>query len=173
MFAWMAAKWALSAPFRREAGRAVQSIPREVWYALAVAMALFFVRIWFNGQIEAAEKRGSDAAYASVEAKARKIKERADQITSGTSTLLRNLNDEEIAASALAMMLCACPGPVRQSVPVLPDFPAPPVNTSRPVGEPLQPWIACLIQNGPSSSQCRSTISLSGPKLATSTAPKS
>lgn len=107
-------------------------IPREVWYALAIALAIAFVRNWYGNQIEAAEKRGSDAAYASIADQARTIKERADRITEGVSKILRGINDEEnrrIGAGYDALRLhgpgkAACPGhsqlPVSTGQPIAP-----------------------------------------------------
>lgn len=63
---------------------------------------------------------------------------------------------KKIAALLLTLTACACADPVKQPVPILPAFPAAPVDTAKPIGPPMLPWIECLTQQGPSSSQCRS-----------------
>ena len=58
-----------------------------------------------------------------------------------------------LLALSLALMLGACG--VREQRPQIgivpvspPPFPAPPVDTSRPVGPPLEDWIECLFRRG-------------------------
>lgn len=65
-------------------------VPREVWYLLAAAIIFALARGWYQGQIEAAEKRG----YAQAVADGRKVAAKTDAATSNITTDIRSRTDE-------------------------------------------------------------------------------
>lgn len=78
-----------------EARHTLTGLPKWLYIGIGIIAAVLLLLWWDASRIKAAEKRGSDAAYAAIEKQARAIEQRANRITAGTSTLLRNLNDEE------------------------------------------------------------------------------
>lgn len=100
---------------------AFKSIPRFVWYALAAALLYAFAIGWYNGKIEAAEKRGAERAYASVERQARELERKANALNAKIAAALKEKNDVEnrrIAADADAHRLRG-PGAARCAGPAL------------------------------------------------------
>lgn len=87
---------------------AFKSVPRFVWYALAAALVFAFAVHWFNGRIEAAEKRGAERAYANVERQARELERKANALNARIVTAIKEKNRVEnarIAADADALRL--------------------------------------------------------------------
>lgn len=84
----------------KAAGGLLSRLPAKVWYVLiviAAAWAAFhFGGNWYRSQIAAAEKRGSDAAYAAVEEQTLAIRDKANSITAGISNVLRKQSDEDL-----------------------------------------------------------------------------
>ena len=76
----------------------------------------------------------------------------------------------KLAASMLALMSCACAAQVDRHIPVVPQLPPPPVNTERPIGPPMLPWLECLQTQGWQS--CRGINLSPSPANTTSTAAK-
>jgi hypothetical protein len=69
---------------------ALKQVPREVWYALAIAVAIAGVRYWYHRQIIAAEVRG----YTRAIEEGRKVAQQTDSKT-GTITIgIRSKTDE-------------------------------------------------------------------------------
>lgn len=58
-----------------------------------------------------------------------------------------------------ALMLCACQAQEKRVVPLLPAFPAPPVDTARPIPPAMLPDLKCLQETG---QPCRGAGSSSG-----------
>ena len=75
---------------------ALKLVPREVWYALALAITIGLARGWYNGKIKAAELRGEERAYAAVEKKAKAIEARAKELTGKITTELKDKHDAEV-----------------------------------------------------------------------------
>lgn len=89
--AWLARSALMQSPI----GGFLKAVPRQVWIALAIALALFIAFKWHghrvNNALATAEKRGEQRAYARVEAKALKIAAGAADI----SAKARSLNSEK------------------------------------------------------------------------------
>ncbi len=71
---------------------------------------------------------------------------------------------KKLATSLLLLTTFGCAAQAKQSVPVLPAFPAPPVNLSRQPGEPMLPDLKCLQET---SQPCRGDGSSAAPSNAT------
>lgn len=74
---------------------AFKGVPRFVWYALGAALIYAFAAHWYNGKIEAAEKRGAERAYANVERQARELERKANELNAKIADAFRRKNDAE------------------------------------------------------------------------------
>lgn len=119
---------------------ALKSVPRFVWYALAAALVFAFAVHWYNGKIDAAEKRGADAAYAHIADKAREIERQANDLAAKISEAFRRKNDEEARAIARAADAVLMRGPGKaacSSVAGVPTLSSRPQPASGPADAPL------------------------------------
>lgn len=73
-----------------------KAIPRWAWYALAAALVLFLIWRWHSGKVEDAYAKGKQDEGARIAAKALEIKNKADAVSAGISTLLRTQSDEKV-----------------------------------------------------------------------------
>lgn len=79
----------------------------------------------------------------------------------------------KFAAMLFALTICACADRELQLAPdpaIVPDFPPPPVDLTRPVGQAMLPWLECLSTRP--WQQCLGVGSSTTPSPATPTAPK-
>lgn len=88
-----------------------RSIPREVWYALAVALLAFLAWRYVDGKIDDAYDRGHKegviAEATRIEAKAKQLKEQGDAI----AAKIRKVTDEKIVSSDAVARTIVLRGP--------------------------------------------------------------
>jgi hypothetical protein len=101
MAAGMGAKAVLAA-----AGARLKQISPRTWLIIgcvvAALLGALWAHHWYSGQIKAAEKRGSDAAYAHVAEQAQKLTSRANALNGKLAKAFQEKNREENSRIARA-----------------------------------------------------------------------
>lgn len=114
LVAGIGAKAALGA-----AGARLKQISPRTWLVIGCALAALLGALWalhwYHGQIKAAEKRGSDAAYSNIAKQARELTGKANALNAKLAAQMRSKNDEEAAAirSDAGAVLVRGPGAAR------------------------------------------------------------
>jgi hypothetical protein len=135
----------------------------------AVGLAIILGAIlWHNHAVTAAYNRGKADEAEHVAAQAIALKSQVDTLSTNISTLIRSRTDAEndrISDVADALRLR---GPGKATCPRPAGVPAGAGGRDRQLDPQELPWIECLIQNGSSSSLCRSLQPSTSPKGTTS-----
>jgi hypothetical protein len=108
VIAWLAKSALMQSPI----GDFLKLIPKQVWIALLIVAAVVAAYLWHRhvvgNAIAAAEKRGSNAAYASVAEQAAMLKNKADTLARTAAGIAKEKNDEvhgRIDADAGALLV--------------------------------------------------------------------
>jgi hypothetical protein len=140
MLAWMVAKWAATATFRKRTG----SIPWQFWALLALVVALWLGIRWHAHEIEQTWQSGYDAGYAKAQEEQRQLAAAVDKRSTQISNSERSKNDEAVrnihdSADAISMRGPGKAGANCPSLAAAPSGPEPATEQPSPATASLPP----------------------------------